>query len=302
VRKDIEAFLDYLTVEKGFSPNTVEAYRNDLNQLAEFAEAALAQRRAQPLWDNFSRQDMLNYILNFKGRSYAVTTQVRKLAAAKSFFGFMQEEGHIRHNPTDNIDSPRVGKPLPDAISLSEVRRLLDEPAKLGTLEARRDRAMLELLYATGMRVSELTNLDVEDVDVREGSVRCLGKGSKERIIPIYPKLAQMVDDYVKEVRSKLVRRDDVQAIFVNRRGERLTRQGLWQILKGYAEKAGLKKDITPHTLRHSFATHMLSGGAGLRYVQEMLGHANISTTQIYTHLTSDHVRRTYERSHPRAK
>ena len=302
MRKDIEAFLDYLTVEKGFSPNTVEAYRNDLNQLAEFAEAALAQRRAQPLWDNFSRQDMLNYILNFKGRSYAVTTQVRKLAAAKSFFGFMQEEGHIRHNPTDNIDSPRVGKPLPDAISLSEVRRLLDEPAKLGTLEARRDRAMLELLYATGMRVSELTNLDVEDVDVREGSVRCLGKGSKERIIPIYPKLAQMVDDYVKEVRSKLVRRDDVQAIFVNRRGERLTRQGLWQILKGYAEKAGLKKEITPHTLRHSFATHMLSGGAGLRYVQEMLGHANISTTQIYTHLTSDHVRRTYERSHPRAK
>jgi len=302
VRKDIEAFLDYLTVEKGFSPNTVEAYRNDLSQLVEFAEAALAQRRAQLLWDNFTRQDMLNYILNFKGRGYAVTTQVRKLAAAKSFFGFMQEEGHVRHNPTDNIESPRVGKPLPDAISLSEVRRLLDEPAKLSTPEARRDRAMLELLYATGMRVSELINLDVEDVDVREGSVRCLGKGSKERIIPIYPKLAVMVDGYVKEVRSKLVHRDDEPALFVNRRGERLTRQGLWQILKGYVAKAGLKKEITPHTLRHSFATHMLSGGAGLRYVQEMLGHANISTTQIYTHLTSDHVRRTYERSHPRAR
>ncbi len=302
MKKDIEAFLDYLTVEKGFSPNTVEAYRNDLNQLLEFAEAALAQRRAQLIWDNFTRQDMLNYMLNFKGRRYAVTTQVRKLAATKSFFGFMQEEGHIRHNASDNIESPRVGKPLPDAISLSEVRRLLDEPTKLGTLEAKRDRAMLELLYASGMRVSELINLDVEDVDVREGSVRCLGKGNKERIIPIYPRLAQMVNDYVKEVRSKLVHKDDEHALFVNRRGERLTRQGLWQILKGYAEKAGLKKEITPHTLRHSFATHMLSGGAGLRHVQEMLGHANISTTQIYTHLTSDHVRRTYEKSHPRAK
>ena len=302
MKKDIETFLDYLTVEKGFSPNTIEAYRNDLNQLVEFAETALSQRHTQFLWDNFTRQDMLNYILNFKGRSYAVTTQVRKLAAAKSFFGFLQEEGHIHHNPSDNIDSPRVGKPLPDAISFSEVRRLLDEPTKLDTPEAKRDRAMLELLYASGMRVSELINLDIKDVDVREGSVRCFGKGNKERIIPIYPKLAQMVDVYVKEVRSKLVHKDDEQALFVNRRGGRLTRQGLWQILKGYAKEAGLKKEITPHTLRHSFATHMLSGGAGLRHVQEMLGHANISTTQIYTHLTSDHVRQTYQRSHPRAK
>ena len=302
MRRDIEAFLDYLTVEKGFSPNTVEAYRNDLFQLSNFAEEALAQRRAQARWDSFTRQDMLNYILNFKGRGYAVTTQVRKLASAKSFFGFMLEEEHIRHNPSDNIDSPRVGKPLPDAISLSEVRRLLEQPARLSTPEARRDRAMLELLYASGMRVSELVSLDVDDVDVKEASVRCLGKGGKERIIPIYPKLANLVDEYVKDVRSRMVHRDGEQALFVNRRGDRLTRQGLWQILKGYAERAGLGKDITPHTLRHSFATHMLSGGAGLRYVQEMLGHANISTTQIYTHLTSDHVRRTYEKSHPRAK
>jgi integrase/recombinase XerD len=152
------------------------------------------------------------------------------------------------------------------------------------------------------MRASELVSLDVNDVDVKEGSVRCLGKGGKERIIPIYPKLAVLVNEYIEDVRSRMVRRDDEQALFVNRRGDRLTRQGLWQILKNYAEKAGLEKDITPHTLRHSFATHMLNGGAGLRYVQEMLGHANISTTQIYTHLTSEHMRRTYDRSHPRAK
>jgi integrase/recombinase XerD len=302
VRRDIEAFLNYLTVEKGFSLNTVEAYRNDLFQLSDFAEEALAQRRAQARWDNFDRQDMLSYILNFKGRGYAVTTQVRKMAAAKSFFAFMQEEGHIRQSPSDNIDSPKVGKPLPDAISISEVRLLLEQPAGLSTPEARRDRAMLELLYASGMRVSELVSLDVNDVDVKEGNVRCLGKGSKERIIPIYPKLAVLVNEYIEDVRSRMVRRDDEQALFVNRRGDRLTRQGLWQILKNYAEKAGLEKDITPHTLRHSFATHMLNGGAGLRYVQEMLGHANISTTQIYTHLTSEHVRHTYDRSHPRAK
>jgi integrase/recombinase XerD len=169
-------------------------------------------------------------------------------------------------------------------------------------LEAKRDVAMLQLLYASGMRVSELIMLNLGDVDVTDGSVRCFGKGSKERIVPIHPRAAHLVDEYINNIRPKLLRDDEEQALFLNRRGERLTRQGLWQKLKEYAKGTGLKKDITPHTLRHSFATHMLSGGADLRYVQEMLGHANIATTQIYTHLTSEHVRNSYERAHPRAK
>jgi len=214
----------------------------------------------------------------------------------------MVNEGRIRENPTENIDSPKVGKPLPDTLTLDEVRRLLDEPSRLTTIEARRDVAMLQLLYASGMRVSELISLDLGDVDIKDASVRCLGKGSKERIIPIYMRAAKAVEDYIKDVRPKMVRDDSQKALFLNCRGDRLTRQGLWQKLKEYVKNAGLKKEITPHTLRHSFATHMLSGGADLRSVQEMLGHANISTTQIYTHLTSEHVRQTYERSHPRAK
>jgi integrase/recombinase XerD len=161
---------------------------------------------------------------------------------------------------------------------------------------------MLELLYATGMRVSELVSLDVDCVNIERAEVRCFGKGHKERFIPIHERAAQTVAQYVSEVRPELARREDESALFLNRRGERLTRQGLWQILKGYARLAELDRGITPHTLRHSFATHMLSGGADLRSVQELLGHANISTTQVYTHLTSEHVRQTYERSHPRAK
>ncbi|GAH54020.1 unnamed protein product, partial [marine sediment metagenome] len=160
----------------------------------------------------------------------------------------------------------------------------------------------LELLYASGMRVSELVSLNLGDVDTEGGSVRCFGKGNKERIVPIYPQAAQSVKSYLQEARPQMVRSADEKALFVNFRGKRLTRQGLWQILKGYAKSANLEVAITPHTLRHSFATHMLSGGADLRVVQELLGHANISTTQIYTHLTSEHIRRTYEKSHPRAK
>ena len=302
MREDINSFLNYLIIEKGFSENTKFAYQNDLTQLADFAEEEAARRGAMPSWAGFSRQGMLSYLLNLKERGYAATTVARKVAAAKSFFAFMVAEGKIRDNPTENVSSPKVGKSLPDAIPISQVRRLLDQPAKLSTPEAKRDRVMLELLYASGMRVSELVSLNLGDVNISEGDVRCFGKGSKERIIPIYPKLAQAVEEYVTEVRPKLAHDDAERALFLNRRGYRLTRQGLWQILKGYAEKAGLGKAVTPHTLRHSFATHMLSGGADLRHVQEMLGHANISTTQVYTHLTSEHVRRTYERAHPRAR
>ena len=302
LREAIDSFLNYLTVEKGFSKNTIVAYRNDLYQLAGFVAEETARQGLTPLWPSFSRQGMLSYLLNLKERNYAATTAARKVAAAKSFFSFMVAEGNIKDNPILNVTSPRVGKSLPKPISISQAMLLLEQPAKMDAPEARRDRAILELLYASGMRVSELVSLNLDDINVDGGDVRCFGKGHKERIIPIAPRAASTVKKYLQEARLHLLHSDTEQALFLNRRGDRLTRQGLWQILKGYAKSAGLSKEITPHTLRHSFATHMLNGGADLRSVQELLGHANISTTQVYTHLTSEHVRRIYEKSHPRAK
>lgn len=302
MKEYIERFLTYLSVEKGFSENTLVAYRNDLSQLATFIEEEAAKQGLTPSWAAFNHQGMLSYQLNLKERNYAATTLARKVAAAKSFFKFLVAEGYLKDNPTENVASPNVGRLLPKPISISQVRRLLEQPTKLSTPEAKRDRAMLELLYASGMRVSELMSLNLADVDIEGGFVRCFGKGHKERLIPIYRQAAVAVEEYIKEARPHIARRNEQKALFLNRRGERLTRQGFWQILKGYAKSAGLAEEITPHTLRHSFATHMLSGGADLRSVQELLGHANISTTQVYTHLTTEHVRRTYEKSHPRAK
>jgi integrase/recombinase XerD len=200
-----------------------------------------------------------------------------------------------------------VGKTLPKAISPNEVDELLEQPGRRCTPEAKRDRAMLELLYATGMRVTELVSLDISNLNLEPQSpyVRCIGKGAKERTIPFHDQALEALVDYIEEGRGLILRNPSEQALFVNRRGERLTRQGFWLILKGYAQAAGLntaETRVTPHTLRHSFATHMLRGGMPLRNVQEMLGHANISTTQVYTHLTSEHVREAYERAHPRAQ
>ena len=299
----IESFLKYLIVEKGFSKNTEEAYRNDLTQLEVFMNEEASKKSQLPSWQNFGRQDMLTYMLSLKDKKYASTTLARKVAAAKSFFKFLTEEHSVQANPTENIASLKVGRALPKPISVSQARRLLEEPGKSNTAEGKRDKAMLELLYASGMRVTELVTLNVSDVDTAGGFVRCFGKGQKERMIPIYPRAALSIDQYLKEARPQIVQhRADEKALFLNVRGERLTRQGLWQILKGYAKAAGIEVAVTPHTLRHSFATHMLNGGADLRMVQELLGHANISTTQVYTHLTSEHVRKTYEKSHPRAK
>ncbi len=299
----IDSFLQYLKVEKGFSKNTEEAYRNDLNQLEACMAEETSKRSQMPSWDNFGREDMLTYMLAMRGKNYASATQARKVAAAKSFFKYLCEEHKIPVNPTENIASQKVGRSLPKAISIEQARRLLEEPSRSNTPEAKRDRAMLALLYASGLRVTELVSLDLKDVDTSDGFVRCYGKGQKERMIPIYPSAALAIDKYLKEARPIIVQhRTEEKALFLNVRGERLTRQGLWQILKGYARAAGIESIVTPHTLRHSFATHMLNGGADLRMVQELLGHANISTTQVYTHLTSEHVRKTYERSHPRAK
>lgn len=302
MKKDIESFLNYLKVEKGFSTNTLEAYQNDLNQLVQFIERDARYRNVMPSWDNFGKHGLAGFMVDLKGRGYAKTTLARKIASTKSFFNFMVAEGKLKESPAGDIASPKVGKSLPDAITLAEAKELIRQPSLSSTPDAKRDRAMLELLYASGMRVSELVALNIEDIDVENNTVRCFGKGSKERIVPIYPQAAQSVDTYLKEARHHMVHKESEQALFVNQRGDRLTRQGLWQILKAYAKAAGLGDKVTPHTLRHSFATHMLGGGADLRAVQEMLGHANISTTQIYTHVSSDHIRRAYNDAHPRAK
>ncbi|OGO19141.1 MAG: site-specific tyrosine recombinase XerD [Chloroflexi bacterium RBG_16_50_9] len=303
MRELIKSFLNYLTVEKGYSEHTIAAYRNDLNGLVEFTNAEATKNGSTPSWANFSRQSMLGYMLNLKERGYVATTVARKVAAAKSFFGFLVAEGSIKTNPTENMSSPSVGRALPKPISINQVRLLLEQPNKLSTTEAKRDRTMLELLYASGMRISELVSLNLGDV-ITEGDyfVRCFGKGHKERIIPLYEQVAMSVKKYIEESRSKLAHNRSEIALFLNARGERLTRQGFWQKIKEYAKSAGLDARVSPHTLRHSFATHMLSGGADLRSVQELLGHANISTTQVYTHLTTEHVRRAYEKAHPRAK
>ena len=299
---EIQGFLNHLQVEKGFSENTIHAYRNDLNQLADF----LGERAGVPGhkidWPAVDRNLLISYILDLKDRNYAPATVARKVAAVKSFFEFMVNDGALRNDPTENLSSPKVGKSLPKPLSVAEIEALLSAPAKISSPEAKRDMAMIELLYACGMRVSELISLNTVDVNLDSGFVRCLGKGSKERIIPIHQRAVQSIKEYMVAARPLLLRDEEEEALFLNRRGERLTRQGFWLILKNHAEAAGIKREVTPHTLRHSFATHILSGGADLRAVQELLGHASISSTQIYTPLTSEHVRQAYEKAHPRAK
>lgn len=297
MRQSLDEFLDFLAVEKGASANTIAAYKNDLQQLADFIGSNGSD------WAALGRSSIQDFILDLKQRGYTETSVARKVAAVRSFFAFLAAEGTVPTNPTEGLSSPRVGKTLPKAITPNEVDELLEQPSRRATPEAKRDRAMLEILYATGMRVTELVSLDVENLnlDPRSPYVRCLGKGAKERTIPIHDQATEALVGYLEEARPVLVRNRNESALFLNRRGERLTRQGFWLILKGYAKSANLSADVTPHTLRHSFATHMLRGGMPLRNVQEMLGHANISTTQVYTHLDNEHMREVYERAHPRA-
>ncbi len=299
----IQEFLDYLVAEKGSSDNTVAAYRNDLTQFYDFVTQP-RQLDGQPAWENLTRDHLINYILFLKDREYSSATVARKIAAMKSFCHFLLRTGVIADDPAEDLDSPKVKKQLPQTLSPAEVDRLLALPAEAGRgPKALRDAALLELLYATGMRVSEVAHLTVDDVDLEGGTVRCVGKGSKERVMPLYPKAVETLRDYLDNGRNALLGEDrNERTLFLNPRGERLTRQGLWLIIKSYARELGLEGRVTPHTLRHTFATHMLDGGAGLREVQRLLGHANISTTQIYTHVSRDRLRQVYDEAHPRAR
>lgn len=298
----IDQFLTFLAAERGCSENTISAYRVDLTQFREYL-----QRRygafVGGLWDRVEKDDIIAYIMYLKGdREYAAATTARKVAAIRSCFHFLVAEGVIRDDPTATLDSLRVKKHLPKPISVEDVNRLLAESSKSSTLKGIRDRAILELLYATGMRVSELISLRVDDANLASASVRCWGKGAKERVIPIHPRAVASLREYLEKARAHFVRDSDEKGLFLNMRGRPLTRQGLWLIFKDYVEKAGLPPDITPHTLRHSFATHMLDRNADLINVQKLLGHTSISTTQVYTHVSSERLRKVYDESHPRAK
>jgi integrase/recombinase XerD len=238
-------------------------------------------------WSQVGKEQILAYILFLKERKYATSTVARKIAAVKSFFHFLKAQAVVDHDPTENLDSPRVNKYLPKAISVNEIQALLEQPSKHSGPESLRDQAMLGLLYATGMRVTELVSLNMDDVDLAGSKVRCAGKGNKARIIPIRPEQKIALEAYLSQARPQLVGSNGEIAVFVNHRGHRLTRQGFWLILKAYADEAGVG-DITPHTLRHSFAAHLLGEGENLRRVQELLGHASISTTQIYTQVNAN--------------
>ncbi len=297
-------FLHFLSAEKGASDNTIAAYRNDLSQFHLYLSTINLNGRAQTDWTRINKDVIINYVQELKERRYAEASVARKVAAMKSFFQFLQAEGAIQGNPTESLEAPRVGKTLPRPLTVQQIDELLEQPCKRKTPEASRDQAMLELLYATGLRVTELVSLDMESItlDPKTPSARCLGKGAKERSVPMNEHAFRALVSYLNEGRPRLVKAKPECALFVNRRGDRLTRQGFWLILKQYAKEAGIQGTVTPHSLRHSFATHMLRGGAPLRSVQELLGHANISTTQVYTQITDEHVRRVYEAAHPRAR
>ena len=301
----IEAFLHYMSAERGASKNTIDAYRNDLTRFADLSSERLGTNGARPTVDRIDRDFINAYIIWLRSHNeYAPATVARKVAAVKSFCAFLLDHGDITTNPTASIDSPRAPKPVPRPMTTTDVDALLREPLRFATPEATRDVAMLELMYATGMRVTELVSLNIDNLHLtpRPAYVYCLGKGDKERSIPVYDQAVGAVERYLDDTRAVLLKDRPQAALFVNRRGERLTRQGFWLILKNYAKSAHIASHVTPHTLRHSFATHMLRGGASVIDVQKLLGHANVSTTQVYTQLADAHLREVYTDAHPRAR
>ncbi|HHT62135.1 MAG: site-specific tyrosine recombinase XerD [Bacillota bacterium] len=291
-----ENFLYYLTVEKGLADNTVASYQFDLKSFILF----LTQKGITDIKE-VSRHDIMAYLLSLKKQNKSHATIARQMACLKSFFHFLLREKIINEDPTCHLETPKLAQLFPRVLSMEETEHLLNQPDS-ETVLGLRDKAMLELIYATGLRVSELVNLNVQDINMEMGFLRCIGKGAKERIVPIGSYAIDAVNRYLKKSRVKLVKRSKEEALFVNQHGKRLTRQGFWKILKGYAKQAKISINITPHTLRHSIATHLLENGADLRTVQEILGHADITTTQIYTHLTKTHLKEVYDHCHPRAK
>ena len=291
----IKMFLDHVSLERGLSPATREAYRGDLESFDGWLTP-----RGVSTFSAVTRELILDYLLAERDRGLSVNSVSRRLVAIKVFFRFLQEEGMLDANVTDVMDSPRLWKVLPSVLSTREVERLLSAP--VGDDRYRiRDRAILELMYACGLRVSELCGLTLDDLHLDEMYLRCLGKGRKVRVVPFGASATDRLEQYLREARPDFAKDDSPRHVFLTYRGRPFSRKGIWLLIKTYARRAGIQKDISPHTLRHSFASHLLANGAPLRVIQEMLGHADIATTQVYTHVDQSRLKSIHHQFHPRA-
>ena len=294
MHQSLDRFLNYLIVEKGLSKNTIEAYSHGLNRFLNYL-----RRKGMEEVREISKLDIREFLLFLKKKGLSSKTLARNLVSIRVFLRFLTEESILSANPAEEIESPKTAKTLPEILSLEEVETLLEQP-DTQIPQGMRDRAMLEMLYATGMRVSELTQLQVNHVHLEAGYVLIYGKGSKERIVPIGNEAMKWARRYMGETRERLLKKRESPFLFVNRSGKPMSRQYFWKSIKAYGRRAGIRKRITPHLLRHSFASHLLEGGADLRSVQLMLGHVDISTTQIYTHVTGERLKKIHQRYHPR--
>jgi len=302
MKKYIETYQKYLKNEKNYSDNTIISYKNDLNQLFSFIkEYKLLRKNGIKYIDH---QIMRKFIVYLKEKKYSKRSISRKVSTARSFFKFLHKEEIIEVNPTLNLLTPKIDKKLPYFLYLQEIDKLIETPPR-NKLSGIRDRAILEILYGTGIRVSELTNLNIDDIDFNEKIIKVLGKGSKERILPLSNPVIKAMQEYIEKRylfnRNKFDKTINKNALFLNRFGGRLTARSIRRIIIKYIKIAGLNKKLSPHVLRHSFATHLLGGGADLRSVQELLGHKSLSTTQIYTHITKERLKEIYQKSHPRS-
>ncbi len=290
--KYITEFVNHLDFERGCSEHTLKSYSRDLKQLSDHLKLT------EPDLGKLSRKSITQFVSHLARKGYSSTSIMRKLAAIKAFAHFLLREGYIKADPTGDIKLPKIPKRLPKALSMGEAIKLVEvkKNDKIGI----RDRAILELLYATGMRAGELVGLNVENINLDVGFVRCFGKGKKERIIPLGEEASNAIQKYLSTSRPKLLKKEG-DSLFLDKGGRRLTRQGLWFIVKNYVRDLGIRAGTSPHTLRHSFATHLLEKGADLRSVQEMLGHSSISTTEIYTSVSRERLKKIYSKAHPRA-
>ncbi|WP_248925341.1 site-specific tyrosine recombinase XerD [Paenibacillus hamazuiensis] len=297
MKQEMQAFIRYLSVEKGLAKNTLESYERDLQQFLDYLHGQGIARLPDT-----TKSHIHSYLHHLKQRGRASATVSRSIVSIRAFYQHLLREKRIDSDPSLDMETPKLEKRLPKVMSIAEVEALLEAP-QTATPGGMRDKAMLELLYATGIRVSELISLDVGDVNLELGFVRCVGKNFRERIVPIGRIAAECLNTYIQTMRPRLLKQAKAEeALFVGHLGTRITRQGFWKIIKRYAVEAQIHKEITPHTLRHSFAAHLLENGADLRAVQEMLGHADISTTQIYTQVMKHKMKEVYDRTHPRAK
>lgn len=293
----IEEYIHFLRVERQLSENTLQSYERDIKDYTQ----NIFETQQLETFDQVERFHILQHLQALKNKGISARTISRHISSIRSFHQFLLREKRCNNDPTVHIDMPKIEQKLPKILSIEEIDRLIATP-NISKPQGVRDRAMLELLYATGMRVSECISLNLEDIHLTMGFVRVFGKGGKERIIPLGSSAIEACTNYLNTARFQLENpKLRTEALFINQRGKRLTRQGCWKLMKGYAQKAGIEKELTPHILRHSFATHLIENGADLRAVQEMLGHADIATTQIYTHISKTRLSEVYKQFHPRA-